>query len=254
MRTLGVFCLIAAAAMLAGCDGSGAHQGGVGNGHSSAATPLERNLLINGDAEGVSQTAKDVPETWTRTVDVVAMSYGGVPDEWQTSRPGCPDGRERYFRLALSINEPTKFISQRIGLTGLDSEVDAGHVECALGGWFGGWVRGDASARLEVDFVNADGAVIGNASTEAPDPSLLPRPETGRASMTKEITVAAVPPGTRRLDVRLTAVRPDQRVDTNAVALADSLSIVLRKRRDEPAFNTGNYLDGRIELGENLTR
>jgi hypothetical protein len=237
MSILRGLCFLAVILLIAGCNDGGARpQQGFPGGNPMAVTPLERNLLINGDAETLSQSSKDVPDGWTRTVDIIAMNYGGVPEEWQTSRPGCPDGRDRYFRLALSLNEPSKFIRQRVIFTGLDAEIDAGHLECALGGWFGGWIGGDASARLEVDFLNAEGAVIGKAATGAPDPRLLPKPEIGKAALIKEIALAPVPPGTRRLDVRLSAIRPNQRVDTNAVAMADSLSVVLRKRHDEPAL------------------
>jgi len=234
MSVLRILCFATAMVLIGGCgkrtpqvqqlSGSSPSPG------TAAVTALDRNILINGDAEAQSQASKDVPEGWSRTADVVAMNYGGVPDEWQTSKPGCPDGRERYFRLALSINEPAKSINQRITLIGLESEIDAGHLECALGGWFGGWVGGDASAKLEVDFLNGDGAVLGTAATDVPDPATLQKPETGKASLTRQIAAAPVPAGTRKLEVRITAVRPAQKVDTNAVAVADGLSVVLRKK------------------------
>jgi len=196
----------------------------------ATATPLDRNLLVNGDAETLMQGSKESIEGWSKTADVVPMNYGGMPDEWQSSKPGCPDGRERYFRLALAINEPAKSISQRINIVGEEKLIDSGAVECALGGWFGGWAGGDASARLEVDFLAEDGSVLGKLATEAPDPSTLPKPELGRAAVVKQIAAGPVPPNTRRIEVRLVALRPTDRIDTNAVAAADSLSVVLRRK------------------------
>jgi hypothetical protein len=187
-------------------------------------------LLINGDAEILFQGSKESIDGWSKTADAVPMNYGGMPDEWQSSKPGCPDGRERYFRLALAINEPTKSISQALHVVGIETDVDAGAIECALGGWFGGWVNGDASARLEVDFLGGDGAILGKLATEPPDPATLPKPELGRAALVKQIATGPVPPKTRRLEVRLVAMRPTQKVDTNAVAAADSLSLVLRRK------------------------
>jgi hypothetical protein len=197
---------------------------------SASVSPLDRNLIINGDAETLVQGSKESVEGWSKTADAVPMNYGAMPDEWQSGRPGCPDGRERYFRLALALNEPTKSINQRINLAGAEAETDAGSLECALGGWFGGWVGGDASARLEVDFLAEDGTKLGSLMTDAPDPATFPKPEMGRAALVKVITAGPVPPKTRRLEIRLVAIRPTQKVDTNAVAAADSLSIVLRRK------------------------
>jgi hypothetical protein len=199
----------------------------------SSASPLDRNLIINGDAETLlqgSSSSKESVEGWSKTADVVPMNYGGLPDEWQSGKPGCPDGRERYFRLALALNEPSKSINQRINVVGVEAETDAGSLECALGGWFGGWAGGDASARLEVDFLAEDGTTLGSLMTDAPDPATLPKPELGRAALLKVINTGPVPPKTRRLEVRLAAIRPTHKVDTNAVAAADSLSLVLRRK------------------------
>jgi hypothetical protein len=157
------------------------------------------------------------------------MEYGGTPDEWQTTKVGCPDGRRRYFRLALAINEETKSIGQSISLSGGETVIDKGGVQCAIGGWFGGWVGSDASARLEVDFVDGAGKKLGGVATDAPDPGALPKPEVGRAAMVKQVAEAPVPSGTRRIDLRLTAVRPTKKIDTIAVATADNLSLVLKK-------------------------
>jgi hypothetical protein len=225
---------MAAVAVLSGACGPkgievGAPPEPQGNG-ATAATALDRNLILNGDAEMLVQGNKETVDGWSKTADVVPMNYGGMPDEWQSSKPGCPDGRDRYFRLALAINEPSKSINQRPNLNGVEAEIDSGALECALGGWFGGWVGGDASARLEVDFLAEDGSVLGTLATEAPDPAKLPKPELGRAAMVKVIAAGPVPAKTRRLDIRLAAVRPTQKVDTNAVATADSLSVVLRKK------------------------
>jgi hypothetical protein len=233
MNFLQFTCTAGIVALLVACDQKGVRVQSTSEPQGSpppAATPIDRNLLVNGDAEILFQGSKESVEGWSKTPDVLPMNYGGMPDEWQSSKPGCPDGRERYFRLALAINEPSKSIGQRINITGLDAEIDAGPLECALGGWFGGWVGGDASARLEVEFLSEDGTILGKLATEAPDPAALPKPELGRAALVKEIATGPVPPKTRRLEVRLVAIRPTQKVDTNAVAAADCLSVVLRRK------------------------
>lgn len=233
MRLLQFTCIAGIAALFSACGQKGIHVGTPAEGQDSppaTSTWLDRNLLVNGDAETVGLVNKESIEGWSKTSDVLAINYGGMTDEWQSSKPGCPDGRERYFRLALAINEPGKSISQRININGAEQDIDAGALECALGGWFGGWVGGDASAQLEVDFLGEDGAVLGKLATEAPDPASLPKPELGRAALVKKTAVGPVPPKTRRLDVHLVAVRPKHRVDTNAVAAADSLSVVLRRK------------------------
>jgi hypothetical protein len=193
-----------------------------------------RNLLTNGDAETLQLTdkagEKDIPATWSRALDVLAVEYGSVTEEWASGKPGCPDGRKRYFRLALAINEESKAISQNLNVTFAASDIAAGKVECALGGWFGGWSGGDASAKLEVVFRGANDEKIGTLSTEAPDPAALPKTESGKATLVKQIAVEVVPAGTRRVEARLVAVRKTPNIDTNAVAAADNLSIVLRKK------------------------
>ena len=198
------------------------------------ATALDHNLLLNGDAEaimvGEKPPQKPVPAQWRETPDVFSTDYGDSPDEWPDSKPGCPDGRKRYFRLGLAINEPGKSISQTISLGALQNDLDAGQVECALGGWFGGWTDGDASSRLEVDFLDARGKVLASLATEPPGPGQLPKPAHGRASLAKVLATAPVPAGTRSIEARLAAIRMDKTVDTNAVATADNLSVVLRKK------------------------
>jgi hypothetical protein len=233
MKFLQITCVTGIVALFIACDQKGVRVQSTSEPQGSpppAATPIDRNLLLNGDAELLFQGSKESIDGWSKTPDVLPMNYGGMPEEWQSSKPGCPDGRERYFRLALAINEPTKSISQHINVTGLEKEIDGGSLECALGGWFGGWVGGDASARLEVEFHGEDGTILGKLATEAPDPAALPKPELGRAALVKEIATGLVPQKTRRLEVRLVAIRPTQKVDTNAVAVADSLSLVLRRK------------------------
>jgi hypothetical protein len=237
MHTSRLICLVSIAVLLAGCGDrrsgkmpSSPRPAVSEPGHEA----LGRNLLINGDAESVGSvdkpTEKNAPENWSRTTDVQSMKYGGIPDEWQSSKPGCPDGRERYFRLALAINEQTKVISQRIALSGAEAEIAAGQVECALGGWFGGWVASDASAKVEVDFLGANGAKLGTLATEPPDLAAAPKPEAGRAALVKQVATGPVPPGTTQIEARLVALRLTKNVDNNAVAAADNLSLVLRKK------------------------
>lgn len=232
MNSLRLLGLLAVGALLASCGNEPAPV--------RLATPspipiedaLGRNLIANGDAESTQSdngTENNIPAVWSRTPDVLAMEYGSTPEEWLSSKPGCPDGRKRYFRMALAINEESKTITQDIALTGFEAVIDSGNIECRLGGWFGAWVGGDASALLEVHFLAANGKKLGTISTKAPDPTALPQPENGRASMIKQIAATLVPPGTRRLEARLIAMRPTGRIDTIGVAAADNLSLVLRK-------------------------
>lgn len=227
--------LAAAIALLSGCHKSSVVK------DPPPVTPGEdveligHNLLVNGDAETLyttgKATEKDTPAIWSRKPDALAVEYGSMSDEWPDARPGCPDGRKRYFRLALAINEATKDISQTLALTSAAADIDSGAVECALGGWFGGWAGGDATARLEVNFLDANDAKLGTLATEAPDPAALPKPEGGRASFAKQLATAPLPTGTRRIEAHLVAVRLTKNVDTNAVATADNLSIVLEKKK-----------------------
>lgn len=220
--------------MLGGCDRKPASV--------TKATPIPvapaeligRNLLLNGDAEAVQTTQnpneKPAPADWSRTNDVVAQEYSGSRGEWSPEEPSCPDARKRVFRFGLAINETTKSILQSVDLRPLGAEIDTGTLEIAMGGWFGGWVGGDASVRLEIDFKDATGKVLGTATTEAPDPATLPKAGIARAAMVKAIANALVPAGTRGLDVRLTALRPTGRADTIAVGAADNLSVVVRMK------------------------
>ncbi len=229
-------CLLAVATLLSACREKAAPTPPPPS--APSVETLGRNLLINDDAEAVKlpettvtkNAQKDAPEGWEHTADVTTTEYGGTADEWPDAKAGCQDGQKRYFRLALALNETSKSMHQSLAVTGIDAAIDAGQVECALGGWFGGWVDGDASAKLEVDFLGAGDKKLGTLATEAPDPSTLPKPGAGRASLMKQLTAAAVPAGTRRIEARLVAARTTGRADTNAVAAADNLSVVLRKK------------------------
>lgn len=239
-RFLGFTGSLALAILIAGC-GERKVVGALPETPSPSPIPtqptLGRNLIINGDAENVvlnEKDTKDVPSIWKRSPEVLAIEYSGMADEFTGGNPACPDGRKRYFRFALAIHEEGKSISQLIAAEDAAPQIDSGQVECALGGWFGGWVHGDASAMLEVDFLNATGAKLGTLATEAPDPAALPKPETARAALVKQTAVGPVPSGTRRLEVRLTALRPTKNIDTNAVAAADNVSLVLRQKGHTP--------------------
>lgn len=232
-------CLLIAAALLSACREKAVKEDAPPPPPNALSVPtLGRNLLVNGDAEAVLTVTKpgsksmqnDVPADWEVLGDTSVTEYGRAADEWPDAKAGCEDGRKRYFRLALALNEANETLRQFVPVAGSEAEIDAGQVECALGGWFGGWVSGDASAKLEVDFLGAGDRKLGTLATEPPDPNALPKPANGRAALIKALAAGPVPSGTRRLDVRLMAVRMTEKVDTNAVATADNLSIVLRKK------------------------
>jgi len=230
--------LLLATALLAACRDEAVKQNAPPPPNTLPVEVLGRNLLVNGDAEAVLAATKpgtkslqnDLPAEWEVLGDTSVTEYGRAADEWPDAKAGCEDGRKRYFRLALALNEASETLRQLVPVAGSEADIDAGRVECALGGWFGGWVGGDASAKLEIEFIGADDQKLGTLATEPPDPTALPKPATGRAALVKALAAGPVPPGTRRLDVRLIAVRMTEKVDTNAVAAADNLSIVLRKK------------------------
>ena len=234
MHSTSLLRLAAAIVLLSGC-----HKSSVIKAPPDAAGEevelMGRNLLVNGDAETLyttgKATEKDTPAIWSRKPDALTVEYGSMSEEWPDAKPGCPDGRKRYFRLALAINEASKEISQSLAVTSAAADIDSGAVECALGGWFGGWVGGDASARLEVNFLGANDAKLGTLATEAPDPAALAKPEAGRANFVKQVAIAPLPAGTRRIETHLVAIRMTKNVDTNAVAAADNLSVVLEKKK-----------------------
>lgn len=231
MRRIATLSASLLALLFAGCEGDSPRV------EVTAATPTPaavdlygKNLLVNADAETTQGAETQAPPaSWGRTQDVLAMEYGGLPDEWQTGRPGCPDGRKRYFRLALAINEETKSINQHVSLAGIFEDVDGGRVECGIGGWLGGWVGGDAIAALEVVFLDEKDAPISNFRTPDFDPASLPKPEVGRAALERQVANAKVPSGARKIEARLIALRPTGKIDTVAIAAADVLSLVLRK-------------------------
>lgn len=230
--------LLVSAALLGACREKAVKENAPPPPSALSVPILGRNLLVNGDAEAVLTVTKpgsksvqnDVPADWEVLGDTSVTEYGRAADEWPDAKAGCEDGRKRYFRLALALNEASETLRQFVPVAGSETDIDAGQVECALGGWFGGWVGGDASAKLEVDFLGVGDKKLSTLATEPPDPTALPKPANGRAALLKALAAGPVPPGTRRLDVRLMAVRMTEKVDTNAVAAADNLSIVLRKK------------------------
>ena len=194
---------------------------------------LGRNLVTNGDAEIDSDgwAAGWKPEETLRS-----ETWGHTAGEWDRDVPGAPEGGEHYFRLPVPDGQESVAAVQWVRLERDTSAFDRGEVGFVLSGWLGGIVDGHGTARLEADFLDASGRSLLEVATDPIANGALPRPRVGLASLDERSVTGDVPPGARRVRIRLVAVNAAfaQCPNCSALGLADRLSLVLARKTAEP--------------------
>ncbi len=186
-----------------------------------------RELLIGGDAE---REVQGYAPGWFPARLLESAAYGFTPGEWDGER-GITGGGTHYLRLAIPDGVDSARVSQWVQVGAESIAIDSGLVRARLAGQLGALVNGPVGTRLHARFVDAAGRRLGEFAIESPPGPGLPRPESGAASLQPLERSVAVPEGTRRIEVRITAhiVLPDMCAHCNAVALADNVSLTLSR-------------------------
>jgi hypothetical protein len=180
----------------------------------SASNLFARNLLVNGNAE----SGNTVPG-WSAQPGFSAETYGSH------SIVACQGCGARYFRLHWDGGDPQLSSSQTVSIEPIAAAIDAGKVTVKIAGLFGSILKSETTIYLLILFKSADGQDLGALQTPPVDPNDLPNPQVGEAAFVPLDATGSVPPGTRKIEVRLVAKRTG--TESKGLAFADNLSLVL---------------------------
>lgn len=194
-------------------------------------TALGANLIFNGDAE--RSTGYDVGTAnagiagWTDTGPMTVIRYG-APEGYPAVHGPGPEERGRSFFCGGEADECS--IEQVVDVADLADPIDAGRIVHELSAWLGGYAGQRDLAWVTVEFIDADGGLLGGTTV---GPVTLEDRRAAFGGAGEDLTGllprsarGPVPAGTRRLRITLLA--------ETAVGLgdgyADELSLVLRER------------------------
>ncbi len=204
-----------------------------------AAPQLDRNLVVNGDAEArVAEPDCNGPATipgWSTTSTFTDCSYatgGGFPTPGD---PGSPTRGANFF-AGGSVGPSTA--TQTISLSGIANVIDQNVVIYDLAAWLGGFAAQPDYASVTANFRDAGGALIRTATIDPVFPD-----DRGQATgFVFRNRVGLVLPGTRSVDVVVTM---DQFVPGYVDGYADDIS--LRLSVAARVFNANILLNGDAE-------
>ncbi len=194
-------------------------------------TPLGRNLIFNGDAEsstGHASLKSNVGAAgWRDWGGMTVVPYGAARD---LPTETCPGPKERGRNFFCGGTTQLSEMTQMIDVADLAGDIDAGSLRYTLTGYFGGFDEQRDLAWLVARFLDARGAELAAARA---GPATLEdrRRQIGREndSLTGLVecsTTGDLPPGTRRISIKLTAEAAEGDND----GYADDLSFVLERR------------------------
>ncbi|HXJ21959.1 MAG TPA: phosphoesterase [Polyangia bacterium] len=182
---------------------------------------MSANLIVNGDAEAAVGSTDGSPVTtpgWTVDGEATAVQYGASSYPAATD-PGPADRGNNFF--AGGAHDELSTLSQTIDVSTYATAIDAGGVQAALSGYFGGWQTQNDIAVMTATFQDGSATAIGQAVTiggvNAND----------RDNMTEFLlrtATQAVPAGTRSISIVVTMTRTDGTADDG---YADDLSLIL---------------------------
>ncbi len=187
-------------------------------------TRLGGNLIFNGNAEygrGRERASDNAGiGGWTDTGAMTVIRYDAPEGFPGADSPGPPRRGSNFFcGGAAGESEMT----QVIDIATLAALVDANLVSWELSGWFGGFAGQRDLASLTAIFLGTRGGELGRARIG----SVTASDRAGTTGMQHRSDTGMLPPGTRRIKLRLLAEAGSGDND----GYADELSLVLHRRR-----------------------
>jgi hypothetical protein len=171
---------------------------------ASAAVP-GGNLVANPGAEagaGAADSSTQLPlPGWTVESTLTAVKYG-APAFLTTEDGSRLDGGANFF--SGGPGSETSAASQTVDVSAAAAEIDAGSLSMSLSALIGGYASQDDAATVTATPLTSSSIAIGSATTIGPVTS------TDRKSTTdllRRSATFAVPAGTRKISVRITATR-----------------------------------------------
>lgn len=161
------------------------------------------NLLVNGGGESGTGAADatgfgPVPG-WTTSPSFTAVRFG-APGGFPTAGEGARIGGGANF-FAGGPDAAVSTAEQRVDLSAAAGDIDAGRATATLAGDLGGFSTQTDAATVIATFRGADGGALGTLRIGA----VTPIDRGGDTVLLRQSADGAVPAGTRRIDVVVTA-------------------------------------------------
>lgn len=180
------------------------------------------NLIKNGNAEagpGTNNAANIEPiPGWTRqgAIDVVlyAPSNDGVV---ALTDPGPSDRGKNYF--SGGVNSALSSMTQTVDISAASALLSQGNIQFTLSAWLGGFLNQDDNAKVTVQFVSANGQVLGTAGVGP----VLAAERHNVNGLVQRSTTGKVPTGAAKVVVTVTMTREAGGYNDGS---ADDLSLV----------------------------
>jgi hypothetical protein len=187
----------------------------------AAAVVPTGNLLVNPGAEagtGATDASTIVPPPgWTVESTFTVVRYG-APD-FPTAADGTALGGGANF-FAGGPGGATSAATQVVDVSGAAAEIDAGNVAATLGAQLGGYATQTDRATVTASFLSAIGGPLGTLAL----PEVTATDRNSVTALIARSASAAVPANTRRISVRIDAIRDAGSYNDGYI---DNVSLVL---------------------------
>ncbi len=185
-----------------------------------AAVP-STNLVVNPGAEagpGAADSSQQLPlPGWTVESTFTAVQYG-APAFLTAADSTALGGGVNFF--AGGPGGALSAATQVVDLSGAAAEIDAGQVTATLSALLGGFATQTDNATVSATFLNAGGAPGGAIRL----PTVNPGDRNSVTALVARSSSAPVPAGTRRISVRIDAIRNEGSYNDGYI---DNVSLVL---------------------------
>jgi hypothetical protein len=189
------------------------------------------NLVVNPGAEAgpASPDASQQlpPPGWTVESTFTAVRYG-APGFLTAADSAALGGGANFF--AGGPGGATSAATQVIDLSGAAAEIDAGKVSGTLSALLGGYATQTDHAIVTATFLGPDG----NATASIALPTVTSTDRNSVTALAARTASGRVPPGTRRVSVRIDATRDEGSYNDG---YADNVSLVLGSGAGGPVFH-----------------
>ncbi len=172
-------------------------------GADAAAANFGTDLIQNGGGElnkaGSDGNRNIPPSMWTRTGKLTVVKYGASGGFPMRTDPGPADRGANFLAGGAGAGAAHSSGTQTADVSWAASVIDAGHAQYVLSGYLGGYGDQADSARVDLTFLSASSAPLGNASI-GPVTAAQRHNKTGLFSRASNGTV---PAGTRSIKIVL---------------------------------------------------
>jgi len=198
-----------------------------GSTQSSTVSSLERNLIVNGDAETSSGSIDGsvvAVSGWNVSGNFTVVKYGAVTSGGNLpspTDPGPPNRGTNLFAGGPGPNNDSSHASQTIDITSDAALIDTGRIYYVFTGYLGGWEAQGDKTKVTALFQDANNVQLGAPASIGPVSNIDRGNKTG---LHLRHTIGALPVGARKIIVQIETTRTDSNYNDG---YADNLSLML---------------------------